>query len=128
MEVEERFPEIPFLRIRFEDIFSESRSSLKHLTEFLELPWRPESLDRIENKVDKYYKKTRLEINWKEIYTHPKTIDLALKYGYEINNVNPKVISKRYQISLLDKLVVKAKNRIGLLKKLIKKPYSKLIH
>ena len=125
MEVEERFSEIPFHRIRFEDIFKGNKTTLKQLTEFLELPWNPKSFDCIGKKVDKYVYKTRLKIKWEEIYGHPKTIDLAREYGYEIDNVNQEVISRRYQMRLLKKLIVEARNRLGALKRFVKKKFVK---
>jgi len=127
MEVEESFSKIPFLRIRFEDIFKENKATLKQLTEFLELPWRPKSFDRIGKKVDKHVFKTRLKIKWEEIYGHPKTLELGREYGYEIDNVNPKVISKRYQMNLLKKLIIESKNRLGAPTRYIKKRFSEWV-
>jgi len=100
LELRERYPEIPFLFLRFEDVFENDHASevLEELTRFLGLPWRAELAAKIRKNVDSHVHSVPRIIGWQKIYEHPQTLALAQRFGYELATVDSIRISSRYQV------------------------------
>jgi len=97
LEIQWRYHQVPFLRVRFEDVISEPGSYLKQLVEFVGLPYRREIAAGSGERVDRYEYKAKLRIDWSEIHDHPMAVALAESFGYDISNIDPRGFESRYQ-------------------------------
>lgn len=97
LEVERRFTTIPFLRLRFEDLFSGTQQTLPPLTAFMGLPWRDELVDLAQERVDRWHAKTHRILPWRRVEEHAGALDLARRFGYSLADVDPSRIKRRYQ-------------------------------
>ena len=100
LELQKRFNEIPVLRVKFEDIFQEKSEKLKELVAFLGLPFREEVFKFQGRHIDQWHTKTNWVINWKDIFKHPNTVELAgeLDYNFDIEKIEK--MRHRYLIYL----------------------------
>ncbi len=94
-EIREMFPEIPFMRARKEDLFGNDNSEIKRLLGFMELPLREEIIRRKGSPRDKFKVKT-LTTDWKIILNHPRILETAKRFGYELEDVDDLQINHRY--------------------------------
>jgi len=94
-------PEIPMLTLRTEEMFDPASDALARLRLFFGLPDRHPGLrGRVEARVDSYHRKTPIRADWRRINDHKVTGDLARRLGYDIEDVNPRTLLKRYRLSL----------------------------
>jgi hypothetical protein len=97
LEVERAFASIPFLRLRFEHLFSRSTEALPRLTEFMGLPWRAQLLEHVSEKVDRWPEKTGRMLAWRRIEQHATAMEVAKGFGYTLADVEPASLVARYQ-------------------------------
>lgn len=98
LEIPLRYPNVPYIRLRSEDMFGDP-NALRPLIEHLNLPYRSELSNRVAQRVDGWYKKTKLHIDAKAIARHPQTLALAERFGYDVWGVSESEISRRYEQS-----------------------------
>ena len=102
VEIEGRYPSIPYLRIKYEDLLSQNFEVLWQLLDFLGLPKNDGVAQSIGRFDDKYRYRTN-KVDWKLIYNYPETIRIAQQLGYNLN-YNQKfdqlesILSRRYFI------------------------------
>lgn len=95
MEVETRFSDVPFHRVRFEELLS-SPSELMRLTSFLDLPFRNEWRNSVGIRVDRFRSKKPLSVDWTEINRHPKTVALGKQLGYDLFELSGSELHARH--------------------------------
>jgi hypothetical protein len=96
-ELQETYPEVPFLRLRMEDLFDPDQKSSEELIRFLEFP-----LDRFsehaarERVVDKYHRKTIADFAPQKMQNHTEVTRLAERLGYDVRDYDLSKIQERY--------------------------------
>lgn len=98
LELHSRYPDMPYHRIRFEDVFGGNSpvDVLKQLIEFMGLPWREELESKVEQKEDKWSRKTSELGDWHDVYDHPQTLALSLQFGYNLELATEHELKARY--------------------------------
>lgn len=105
MELKERYPEIPYLLVRYEDVFVTRRSGiLEDISRFAGLPNNNEFNESLQKKVDSYRGKSASH-DWAHIFKYPETMSLARQLGYDIEEVDTQDIDRRYFLKSIDHVV-----------------------
>jgi len=112
MEINQRYYDTPFLTIRYEDLINEYKNTLKSLIEFIGIPLEGKLESRKKNKVDSYKGRVGHYIQWDDVFDHPQTEALALRYGYDLSDIDDSYIRRRYQFHRS-----KVKNVLAMLKR-----------
>lgn len=90
LEIHNRYHNIPFYSLKFEDIFKSSKETsrmyLIELMAFMGLDYREELLAAIDIPHDNYKNTTHFSIDWKDIKGHPQSVALANRLGYIFEN------------------------------------------
>lgn len=95
LELRERYPDIEFFLLRYEDLFDPGTQTLEDLCRFMNLAYDP-SLEELRLKdVDRYRWKSP-PVDWKLIFKYPQTVALAKKFGYDFNGLSTPHIATRY--------------------------------
>lgn len=85
---------IPWLRIRYEDLFE--GDALDRLLDFLELPRRPAIYEALKQPKDGYRMVSRQGWDPRSVADHPRVIELAKRLGYDALAVDAERIRRRY--------------------------------
>ena len=86
-ELNRRFPNVPFHRVRLEDLVSRDARHARDLMAFLELPEREAFVDAVTVRTDNIRDIVREPIDPTAIKRHPRTIELAHALGYDLKDV-----------------------------------------
>jgi Sulfotransferase domain len=111
-EIRELFRNIPFLRIKMEDMLAPDSGALRELLEFMKLPFRPQILDFQKRRVDSFNWQTNTSLDWREVYKHVHVLTLAERYGYDLEDVDSDRMWRRYRRSLWARLRGLANSRL----------------
>lgn len=95
-ELEQLHPHVPFCRIRSEDIFQDGGAALAKICDFADLPFRAELTEALNEKVDRWHHRTDQEFDWEAIRRYPRTVELARRLGYDVDDVDPRRLTERY--------------------------------
>jgi hypothetical protein len=99
LELRERFAEVPFFQIKFEDLMRVESGALQELTTFLGLPFREALVMSLETRVDQHHlRRTELDIDWRQVFEHPQTVALAHKLGYTFDGIEDEALQSRYRM------------------------------
>jgi Fe-S-cluster formation regulator IscX/YfhJ len=96
-ELKERFHDVQFLQVKFEDLVHHSTKTLEELITFLELPFRSNLSTLKDLRNDKFQYKTTSKIDWRQIFRYRSTLLLAKEFGYTFEQIHDKQISNRYE-------------------------------
>jgi Sulfotransferase family len=88
-------PDIPWLRVSFEDMFSHRTEDLDRLIEFCGLPCRPQ-LDTLRASSIDRFRFRMLPDDWRKILRQHETVAIAEALGYDIGDVDAHSLSQRY--------------------------------
>jgi hypothetical protein len=97
LELPERIPGIPFLRIKSEEIVSGRRPPLQRLLAFMELQWDERWLDHAGRMVDRWHHHSDEEIDPLEVHRHPLTLRVAQELGYDATGFDAGAMKARYK-------------------------------
>ncbi|MDJ0633126.1 MAG: tetratricopeptide repeat protein, partial [Xenococcaceae cyanobacterium MO_188.B29] len=95
-EIHQNYPEIPYLQIRMEDLLNPQSKTINNLLDFLDLPFRKEIKEQFKHHVDHYQLKTKLNLDWKQVFKHDQTISLTQHFGYDFTQIAKQDLDKRY--------------------------------
>jgi len=98
-----RYPEVPQILVRFEDMLDPSTAQLKVLLDFLELPTQPSLEAAVNEPVDRYHNQTFKPGDWKRIFQYEQTLQLADELGYN-PQIDEDAILQRYKRPLQEEL------------------------
>jgi len=84
IEMHSHYHNVPFLRVRFEDLIASPERHLRDLVEFVGLPFLPELKQQTSQSTDRYRFQTGHKIEWQTINDHPLTVALAQYFGYDV--------------------------------------------
>jgi len=96
LELPERCPEIPFLRVRSEDMLAGERDVLKQLVEFMGLPWDERWLAQTERVVDRWRHHTDRDPDPLAIARHPAAVEAMERMGYSLDELDLAALEERY--------------------------------
>ena len=95
LEFHEKYPAVPYHRVRFEDLLSADGSHFEQLVGFMMLPPNPTLVDAASNRVDAHHKKAR-PVDWRLVFGHPQTVELARRLGYPLDDFSDSALTRRY--------------------------------
>jgi len=95
LDMRAQYPNIEFFFLRYEDLFGEDVEATRLLAEFMRLSYKPAMQTRKSEKVDLYQFKTD-STDWSLIFSCPRTVMLAKRFGYNLDKIPLPQISKRY--------------------------------
>lgn len=99
LELEEELSGVPWLRLRFEDLFAAgepSRAAIDRLLGFLDLPVRSDALDRMQVSYDRF-RATSPELGrWQIGRASAPLGALCERLGYDFEAVDPGALRQRY--------------------------------
>jgi hypothetical protein len=90
-----RFPEVPFLRVRFEDLFGPG-PAVDEMVRFIGLPVRAGLRAGMEVNIDRWRYDIDADVDWRKVHAHPATMALAGAYGYDVDAVSDDDLRRRY--------------------------------
>jgi hypothetical protein len=96
-EFPERLPNVPFLRIKSEDLLGGDRDTLASLLDFMELPWDDGWIDATERTVDRWHHHTDQDVDPLKVHEHPRTVDTAARLGYDVSDLDLGALEARYR-------------------------------
>ncbi|MEX2393020.1 MAG: class I SAM-dependent methyltransferase [Actinomycetota bacterium] len=87
-ELEQRYVDVPMLRVRAEDLLGSDSEPLSELVEYLHLPLREELLSRRRDRIDAYGVQVPFPVEHGEIHSYPSTVEVAERLGYDVSDVD----------------------------------------
>lgn len=96
LELERLHPEVPFLRIRSEELLTEHSGTITRLLRFMELPWDERWTERTARIVDRWHHHTDQTLDPRLIYRHPLTCRVAEQLGYDVGELDLSALRTRY--------------------------------
>jgi hypothetical protein len=112
LEFPQRFPDIPFLRVRSEDLLGGERPALEGLLRFLDLPWTDGWLGHVGESVDSWHFHTDEAVEPSEVLRHQATLEVAAEFGYDVGRVNLGALRARYGPEVSEKWVEESRKRV----------------
>lgn len=97
IELPHRRGEIPFMRIRSEDMFCAESPALGQLLEFMELSWDDRWHAHAQRPVDRWHHHTDREIDPRQVHRHPITVAVARMLGYDTSRLDLAALEMRYR-------------------------------
>jgi SAM-dependent methyltransferase len=97
-ELHDRYSDMRFMTTTTEELFESDGGSLERLVSFMGLPSRPSLVDARRSVVDGGRVRTSIDVDWREIFGLPKTIEVAQALGYDANAIDAQALEKRYRI------------------------------
>ncbi len=92
----DNYPDTPFLRLKAEDLFADPRTNYRELMDFAHLTGSS-TLPQVDQKVDKYSRKTRDRIDPELISRHPDVVSVMDSLSYYANDPTAGVSVHRYR-------------------------------
>ena len=96
-ELQQRYPQVPFHRVKAEDMLSGDGDTLQDLCAFAGLPFREQLQERTTKRVDQWHHRTDTEFDWRRVADHPATVGLAERLGYDFSTVDERALAVRYK-------------------------------
>lgn len=96
-EIQGRYPDVPFHRIKSEDLLRGNEDVLQALFAALGLPYTDEARARTRHPIDRWKHQTRLEFDWRKIFAHPRAVAVAERLGYVVSEVDDSRLDQRYK-------------------------------
>ncbi|MPZ71868.1 MAG: hypothetical protein GEU74_01340 [Nitriliruptorales bacterium] len=95
-EVAARYPQVPFHRVKAEELLSGNPEPLRALCGFLQLPFRAVLTERMTRPVDQWRHRTEMEFDWRRALEHPQTLAVTERLGYRMKDVDDAALADRY--------------------------------
>jgi hypothetical protein len=96
LEFPKRFPDVPFLRLKSEDLLAGDRPALEQMLQFLDLPWTDGWTEHAGHSVDKWHFHTDEEVDPSRVLRHQATLQVAEEFGYDFDRLNADALQARY--------------------------------
>jgi hypothetical protein len=96
LEFPSRFPSVPFLRLKSEDLLAGDRGSLEQLLTFLDLPWRDGWIEHARRPIDNWHFHAPFDVEPGLVRRHPATVRVADEFGYDLDHLDSDALRARY--------------------------------
>jgi hypothetical protein len=96
LEFPRRFPSIPFLRLKSENLLAGDRPAIERLLGFLDLPWTDGWLEHVGNSVDRWHFHTDWEVEPAQVFAHQATLEVAAEFAYDFDRLDMDALRARY--------------------------------
>src|SRR3954451_2098383 len=96
LELEERCPDIPFLRVQAEAMLGGDEMTLRALAAHMSLDWDERWVERTGTRVDRWNHHTDQDVDPLLIERHPAAVETAMRLGYDPTAVDADVLRDRY--------------------------------
>jgi hypothetical protein len=96
LEFEQRFAQIPFLRISSERMLAGDPETLRALVDHLRLDWDERWIERTRTRVDRWNHRTEMDVDPLLIERHPAALATAERLGYSGTDVDIEGLRERY--------------------------------
>ncbi len=96
LEFPGRYPHIPFLRLRSEEMLAGRRAALQALVRFVGLPWDERWIAAAGRPVDRWHHQSDREFEPLAVHRHPATVEAAQALGYDLSALDVAALRRRY--------------------------------
>jgi hypothetical protein len=96
LEFEQRFRDMPFLRVKAEDLLGGDRDTLRALVSHMRLDWDERWIELTGRRVDRWHHHTDLDVDPLLIERHPPALETARRLGYSAIDVDLDALRARY--------------------------------
>jgi hypothetical protein len=96
LELPERLPGAPLMRVRAEALLGGERDALEALLHFMGLQWRHGWRSHAGQVVDRWHHHTDVRVDPLEVLNHPATVRTASVLGYEVDPLDLEALEARY--------------------------------
>jgi hypothetical protein len=97
LEFERLFPQVPFVRIKSEQMLAGDEPTLRALVAQLDLDWDERWVERTGKRVDRWNHRTHLHVDPLLIERHPAALSTATQLGYAVAAVDLDALRARYR-------------------------------
>jgi hypothetical protein len=97
IEVPQRLPDVPFLRLKSEDVLAGDRTAHERLLAFMGLPWDEAWIAETGRKVDRWPHHTDQEVDPLSVQRHAETVAVAAQLGYDVGDLDLTALEARYR-------------------------------
>jgi hypothetical protein len=97
LELRERFPQVPQLTIRSEEMLSGDPEAIAMLLAHLGLSDTGELAGRTAGVEDRWHHRTDRDLDWSAIRRYPRALALAERFGYDVDAIDDTAIAGRYR-------------------------------
>jgi hypothetical protein len=97
LEFPERFPAVPFLRLKSEELLGGGSAALRELLTFMGSPWDEDWGASKRQRVDRWHHHTDLDVDPLQVLDHPRTVETAARLGYGAADVDLDALGARYR-------------------------------
>ncbi len=97
LELAQRLPGVPFLRMQSESLLAGDRPVLERLLRFMELWWDDRWLGRTGRVVDRWHHHIPDAVDPLDVLRHPLTVQVAGRLGYDVAEMDAAALEARYR-------------------------------
>lgn len=103
-ELRSLYADVPWLRVRFEDLVTNTADASDVLSSFLAIPTGSQMTAEDQARVDTRRHRIARIPEWRSIYKHERITELARTYGYEVGTVDTRHLRRRYTVPWRDQV------------------------
>lgn len=96
-ELRDRFPAVPMLSIKAEDMLGGELSTLRALTNFIGVPFEEALIRSTEDRVDRWHHRTDIDFDASTVTWHAATVQVARRMGYDVMALDTAALEARYR-------------------------------
>jgi hypothetical protein len=97
LELCERLPGIPFLRVKSEEMLAGDHATLERLVAHMRLAPDPRWPERANRKVDRWQHRTDRDVEPLQVRRHPAALDAMRRLGYSLEELDLQALEERYR-------------------------------
>lgn len=97
LELAERFPAVPYLFVRAEEMLAGDSATIAKLTGHIGLPDSDALARRADRVEDNWNHRTDRDLDWRTIRDYPAALELAERFGYRADEIDPAALAARYE-------------------------------
>ena len=108
--LQETYRNIPFLRIKAEDLFENPGAMYRQIMKFAGIPWQKD-ISKESNRIDSYSRQTRERIDPELLLQHPEIISVMNEFSYSGSSISGESMTRYVKESRIKTLMKKLTGR-----------------